>query len=67
MDPDERLAKLSIEVLGADRFMWAYDFPHSDSILDPVNELKENLAPLPEEDQLKVFGGNALELYKLAS
>ena len=67
MDPDERLAQLSIEVLGADRFMWAYDFPHSDSILDPVNELKENLAPLPEEDQLKVFGGNALELYKLAS
>ena len=27
MDPDERLAKLSIEILGADRFMWAYDFP----------------------------------------
>ena len=66
MDPDERLAKFSIEVLGADKFMWAYDFPHSDSILDPVRELEENLAGLSEEDQLKVFGGNAVELYKLA-
>ena len=47
--------------------MWAYDFPHSDSILDPVRELEENLAPLSEEDRLKVFGGNAMELYKLAS
>ena len=65
MDPDERLAKFSIEVLGADKFMWAYDFPHSDSILDPVRELEENLAGLSEEDQLKVFGGNAVELYKL--
>ena len=67
MDPDERLAKLSIEILGADRFMWAYDFPHSDSILDPVRELEENLGDLPEDDQRKVFGGNAMELYKLAS
>ena len=55
--PDERLAKFSIEVLGADKFMWAYDFPHSDSILDPVRELEENLAGLSEEDQLKVVWG----------
>ena len=67
MDPDERLAPLSIEILGADRFMWAYDFPHSDSILDPVNELEKNLGSLPEDDQRKVFGENAIELYKLAS
>ena len=67
MDPDERLAPLSIEILGADRFMWAYDFPHSDSIIDPVNELEKNLGDLPEDDQRKVFGGNAMELYKLAS
>ena len=65
LDPDERLACLSIEVLGADRFLWAYDFPHSDSILNPVKELKENLAPLPEADQRKVFAENAIELYKL--
>ena len=65
MDPDERLAKFSIETLGADKFLWAYDYPHSDSILNPVKELKENLAPLPIDDQNKVFGENAIELYKL--
>ena len=67
MDPDERLAKLSIEILGADKFMWAFDFPHSDSILNPVRELEENLAGLSEEDRLKVFGQNAVELYKLGA
>ena len=65
MDPDERLARLSIEVLGADRFLWAYDYPHSDSILNPVRELRENMGPLPEADQRKVFGENAIKLYKL--
>ena len=39
--------------------------PHSDSILNPVKELRENLGPLPEADQRKVFGENAIELYKL--
>lgn len=67
MDPDERLARFSIEVLSADRFLWAYDYPHSDSITDPVNKLKENLGPLPEEDQRKVFGENAFELYNLVA
>lgn len=65
MDPDERLVKFSIDVLGADKFLWAYDYPHSDSILNPVEELRKNLSTLPKEDQLKVFGGNAIKLYKL--
>ena len=67
MDPDERLARFSIEVLGADKFLWAYDYPHSDSIVKPVKELKENLAPLPEESQRKVFGENAIKLYSLST
>ena len=65
MDPDERLANFSIEVLGPEKFLWAYDYPHSDSIVDPVTKLNENLASLPEESQRKVAGGNAIELYKL--
>ena len=67
IEPEEKLAKLSIEVLGADRFMWAFDYPHSDSVVSPVKELKENLASLREADQRKVFGENAMELYKLAA
>ena len=67
MDPDERLARFSIEVLGADKFLWAFDYPHSDSIVNPVKELKENLAPLPEESQRKVFGETAIKLYSLTA
>ncbi len=67
MDPDERLVKYSIDVLGAEKFLWAFDYPHSDSVVNPVGELKENLAPLPEEAQRKVFGENAIELYRLAA
>lgn len=65
MDPDESLAPLMIERLGADKFLWAYDYPHSDSGTNPVKELKETLKPLPEDAQRKVFGENAMELYHL--
>ena len=65
MDPDERLAKFSIEVLGPEKFLWAYDYPHSDSITDLIRKLNENLASLPEEAQRKVAVGNAIKLYKL--
>ncbi|MCH8087400.1 MAG: amidohydrolase [Chloroflexi bacterium] len=67
MDPDERLAKFSIEVLGPEKFLWAYDYPHSDSITEPIRKLNENLASLPEESQRKVAGGNAIDLYHLAA
>ena len=65
MDPDERLARFSIEVLGADKFVWAYDYPHSDSPVNPVSNLKKTLKGLPVKDQQKVMGGNAISLYKM--
>ncbi len=67
MEPEEKLAKFSIEVLGADKFLWAYDFPHSDSVVNPVKELKENLGPLSQDDRNKVYGENAINLYHLAA
>ena len=65
MEPDERLAKFSIETLGADKFFWAYDYPHSDSVTEPLSKLKETLAPLPEASQRMVAGENAIALYDL--
>ena len=64
MDPDERLVKFSIEVLGAEKFLWAFDYLHSDSVVNPVKELKENLASLLDDAQRKVYGENAINLYK---
>ena len=65
MEPDEKEALRPVELLGADKFLWAGDFPHSDSSSDPVGELKENLRSLPEVDQRKIMGENAIKLYQL--
>ena len=65
MEPEEKEAHRPIELLGADRFLWAGDFPHSDSSADPVGELKENLSSLSESDQRKIMGENAIALYGL--
>ena len=65
MEPEDEYGALTAELLGADRILWAYDYPHSDSWTGPVKTLKESLSRLPEDDQRKVMGENALDLYKL--
>ena len=63
MDPDDEIGAMTIGLLGADKVMWAYDYPHSDSPIDPVVNLKKTLSVLPEEDQKKVAGQNAIGIY----
>ena len=65
LDPDEHFAPAVIREVGADRFVWASDYPHSDGVPDPVNEVKKTLQCLPEGDLNKVLGGNAVDLYGL--
>ncbi len=67
MDPDDITAQFNVQQLGAERFLWAYDYPHSDSITEPVVKLKETLAPLPSEDRIRIIGDNALKLYNLTA
>ncbi|PYN92571.1 MAG: hypothetical protein DMD91_32030 [Candidatus Rokuibacteriota bacterium] len=55
-----------VEHLGADYFVWASDYPHIDASFGVVRELKERLAPLPEEARRKVLGLNARRFYRLA-
>ncbi len=43
MEPDDELAPTTIRLLGADRMVWAYDYPHNDSCKGQVLKLKENL------------------------
>ncbi len=65
MDPDDEYGGITTQLLGADRMVWAYDYPHSDSCQEPVKNLRRVLKDLPEEDQQKVFGLNAVDIYKL--
>ena len=51
---------------GADRIIWASDYPHPDAkIPGIVKELTTSIADLPLEDQARIAGGNALELYRI--
>jgi len=65
MDPDDEMVHFNVEHLGADKILWAYDFPHSDAVTEPVQKLDENLAPLPAETRRRIIGENAVELYRL--
>ena len=65
MAPDDKMANFNIDNLGPNRLLWAYDYPHSDSILNPVEKLNENLAPLPSAQRNRIIGENAIELYRL--
>jgi predicted TIM-barrel fold metal-dependent hydrolase len=64
-DPDESVTAQMVEHLGADYFVWASDYPHIDASFGVVRELRERLAPLPEEARRKVLGLNARRFYRL--
>ncbi len=66
VDPDETTAPYTINFVGADRFMWGSDYPHTEGEAGALDELKENLESLPEDVQGRVLGGNAAELYGLS-
>lgn len=55
------------ELVGADRIMWASDFPHPDAKYPgTTDELARNVAPLPFDQQQAIAGGNAARLYGLS-
>ena len=64
-EPDEKLMANIIEEVGADRFLWAADFPHADGFPGIVGRVKEAIEPLSEQDKLKILGENAAKLYGL--
>ena len=65
MDADEELAAVSVAHVGAQSFMWAADYPHSDGHWDAVNSVRSTLKDLPEDDLNKVLGENARRIYGL--
>ena len=66
IEPNERSVPALAQVAGADRLIWGSDWPHSEGHMDAVSKMKKNVAPLPEEDQRKILGENALALYGLS-
>src|SRR5262249_30881181 len=63
-DPDERTIPALAERFGADRFMWASDFPHADHTPEYVHDLDELAAMFGDDDRQKFLGDNARTLFK---
>jgi predicted TIM-barrel fold metal-dependent hydrolase len=66
-DPDETAAPLIMEHVGADRFMWATDYPHPDHPSTWVDALSKLVKPLSDDARRQVLGGNVRRIYRLAS
>jgi predicted TIM-barrel fold metal-dependent hydrolase len=69
-DPDESTLRFTAEspLCGADRIIWASDYPHPDAkIPGVIAELREAMAGLPETAQERILGLNAIDLYSLPS
>jgi predicted TIM-barrel fold metal-dependent hydrolase len=67
-DPDESMLAFTANspLCGADRIIWASDYPHPDAkIPGVVKELKEAVATLPPESQAEVLGQSARRFYRL--
>jgi len=65
-DPDESALAFTAgsPLCGADRIVWASDYPHPDAVFPGVtDELAEALAPLPAEARRLIAGENAATLY----
>lgn len=64
-DPDERTIPALAERYGADRFLWASDFPHADHTPDYVNDLQVLVDAFPDESRQAFVGDNARALFDI--
>ena len=64
-DPDETAAPHLMDHVGADRFMWATDYPHPDHPGTWVDALVSLVEPLGATTRAKVLGANTNRIYQL--
>ena len=65
-DPDETTIPDMVKRYGADKFMWATDFPHWDASPAALEESKAAIASLPKGDQQKILGDNAAQVFNIS-
>jgi predicted TIM-barrel fold metal-dependent hydrolase len=61
---DEDIPRIASRI-GANRMMWATDYPHADAHKNPLAALRKCVAPLSSEDQDWVLGRTAVEVWRL--
>ena len=66
-DPDERALAAIVPYVGADRFVWASDYPHSDHTGGYIEHVHALARLLPDEPERRaLLGANAAALYDIA-
>ena len=54
-----------VQHIGSEYFIWASDYPHIDSSMGVVDEIRGYISVLPDADQRNVLGENAVRFYGL--
>ena len=65
-DPDESTIAYIVGKYGAEKFMWASDFPHWDGSLEALAETRQAIAALSPQEQRLVLGDNVAQIYRLS-
>jgi len=64
---DDPIGPSTWDYFGADNYMWASDFPHTDSTWPHSQEvIKKDFAKVPPEVTQKIVADNAIRLYRMA-
>ena len=67
-DPDERALAAIVPYVGADRFVWASDYPHSDHTGGYIEHVHELARLLPDDAARRaLLGANAAALYGIVA
>jgi predicted TIM-barrel fold metal-dependent hydrolase len=63
---DDPIGPSTYEFFGADNYMWASDFPHTDSTWPHSREvIEKDFAKVPPEVAKKIIADNAIRLYRM--
>jgi len=52
-----------LDLVGEDRILWGSDYPHIDSDLAAVSQIRHSVAGLSDARRHAVLGGNAKKLF----
>ena len=64
---DDRAGLLTRELLNVDHMMWGSDYPHTEGVFPFSREqIAKDFVGVPEEETIKMIGGNCAALYDIA-
>jgi hypothetical protein len=64
-EPEEWNLAACAEKLGAERVVWASDYPHPEYHAGVVKEVEQSIASLADDARRRILGANAVDVYRL--